>query len=42
MMEITIKGQYALHEEVRQAKFCTGCGACVIFAHIMLPMGIRL
>ena len=29
MMEITIKGQHALHEEVRQAKFCTGCGACV-------------
>lgn len=29
MMEITIKGQHALHEEVRQAQFCTGCGACV-------------
>ena len=28
-MEIIIKGQHALHEEVRQALFCTGCGACV-------------
>jgi coenzyme F420 hydrogenase subunit beta len=28
-MEITVKGQRELHEEVTQTPFCTGCGACV-------------
>lgn len=28
-MEIRIMGQKELNKEVREAKFCTGCGACV-------------
>ena len=28
-MEVKIKGQKELHQEVRDAKLCTGCGACV-------------
>ena len=28
-MEITVKGQQALHEKVTQTPFCAGCGACV-------------
>jgi coenzyme F420 hydrogenase subunit beta len=28
-MEMKIMGQKELHKEVKEAKFCTGCGACV-------------
>ncbi len=28
-MEMNIMGQKELHKEVREAQFCTGCGACV-------------
>ena len=28
-MDVSIKGQKELHKEIREAQFCTGCGACV-------------
>ena len=28
-MEMNIRGQKELHKEVKEAQFCTGCGACV-------------
>jgi coenzyme F420 hydrogenase subunit beta len=28
-MDINIRGQKELHKEVKDARFCTGCGACV-------------